>query len=168
MAGEARGGDDGSFAASVSPIVWFWARDIADRSLPVTGISSQIAVPNTAMIPTAPTQMGQRRARRCGSQRASCAGLANRHFALQHAPVCRVQLKGRTCFLAAFLRGGAEQLFNCAFRFVGHNSYQLDGKAAGFPRTNTFRAISSSWSRHLLRRELTVLGLRLRERLISS
>src|SRR5438093_8452531 len=46
--------------------------------------------------------------------------------------------------------------------------YKLDGKAADFSPENTFRAISSSRSKHLLNRELTVFGFSLSERLISS
>ena len=52
-----------------------------------------------------------------------------------------MQFEGCAGVVAAFHCSGAEQLFNWAFRFGGHSSYQLDGKAAGFPRANIFRAI---------------------------
>src|SRR5579863_2024868 len=46
--------------------------------------------------------------------------------------------------------------------------YRLDGKTAEFSPANIFRAIPSRRSRHLLRRELTVLGFNSRASLISS
>jgi len=51
------------------------------------------------------------------------SGIFSRYFALQQAPVSRVQLKGCAGLVAALLRGGAEQRLNRAFRFVGHSSY---------------------------------------------
>ena len=67
---------------------------------------------------------------------------------------------------AAFLRVSPQQFFNFAFRF--HVFSQLDGKTPGFSREKIPRAISSSRSRHLLRRELTVFGFSFNVALNSS
>ena len=87
---------------------------------------------------------------------ASGFGAERDTFVLQLPPRCRMQLERVAGGSPAFPHVSPQQFFNFAFRF--HAFFQLDGKTPGFSRAKIPRAISSSRSRHLLRRELTVFG----------
>ena len=149
---------------------WFLASKASGLPGPDGGSSSHTDSPRTARIPTPQAKRGHNWPRSAAKEGGGGLRLGKLpgDFSLQQPPVSRVQLKGSTRLVTALLRRGAEQRLNRAFRFVGHISDQLDGKGAGFPRAKIRRAIPSIRSRHLLRRELTVLGLRPSVWLISS
>src|SRR5512135_2268074 len=74
-------------------------------------------------------------------------------------PACRRRSSAEACSSFSIGRSGSDIL---------QVIYYLDGKAAGFPEENTPRAMLSSRSRHLLKRELTVFGFSFSSVLSSS